>query len=255
MSYAVIGAAALGASLLTLFSGFGLGTLLMPAFALFFPPDAAVALTALVHLANNLFKLVLLGRFADRPLVLRFGLPSIVGAALGAWLLVALSGMGALATWTLGGRVCSVTGLKLTIAALMLGFVAFELWAEERLHVPPRLIPAGGLLSGFFGGLSGHQGALRAAVLVRAGLSKEAFIATGVVVACLVDVTRLSIYAEHLRRTAAGHGTLLAWAGLWAFVGTFVGSRLVKKATMGTVRAVVASLMSLVAVLLASGLL
>ena len=255
MAFAVIGAAALGASLLTLFSGFGLGTLLMPAFALFFPPDAAVALTALVHLANNLFKLVLLGRSADRPLVLRFGIPSIIGAAAGASLLVVLSGMGSLGTWAFLGRACEVTGLKLTIAALMLGFVAFELWAEERLSVPARLIPAGGLVSGFFGGLSGHQGALRAAVLVRAGLSKEAFIATGVVVACMVDVTRLSIYAEHLRRTAAGHGPLLVWAGLCAFAGTFVGSRLIKKATMGAVRAAVASLMSLIAVLLGAGLL
>ncbi|MBI5597281.1 MAG: sulfite exporter TauE/SafE family protein [Elusimicrobia bacterium] len=255
MSYVVIGAAALGAALLTLFSGFGLGTLLMPAFALFFPPEAAVALTAVVHLANNLFKLLLLGRHADRPLVLRFGLPSIVGAAAGAGLLVTLSGLGTLAAWPLLGRTCEVTSLKLTIAALMLGFVAFELWAEERVRVPPRLIPLGGLVSGFFGGLSGHQGALRAAVLVRAGLSKEAFVATGVVVACLVDLTRLSVYSEHLGRSAAGHAGLLAWAGLCAFAGTFAGSRLITKITMASVRGAVAAMMALIAVLLGSGIL
>ena len=33
--------------------------------------------------------------------------------------------------------------------------------------------------SGFFGGLSGMQGALRSAFLARAGLSKEAFVASG----------------------------------------------------------------------------
>jgi uncharacterized membrane protein YfcA len=37
MSYLVVCAVALLASALTFFSGFGLGTLLLPAFALFFP--------------------------------------------------------------------------------------------------------------------------------------------------------------------------------------------------------------------------
>ena len=37
---------ALLASALTFFSGFGLGTLLLPAFALFFPVEQAVALSA-----------------------------------------------------------------------------------------------------------------------------------------------------------------------------------------------------------------
>ena len=52
----VIGLVAFGVSLLTLFSGFGLGTLLLPAFAVFFPIEVAVASTAIVHAANNLFK-------------------------------------------------------------------------------------------------------------------------------------------------------------------------------------------------------
>ncbi|HNO61706.1 MAG TPA: hypothetical protein PKH44_13805 [Plasticicumulans sp.] len=69
----VIAAAAFLASLLTLFSGFGLGTILTPVFGLFFPLHVAVALTGVVHLANNLFKLALLGRQAARHLVLRFG--------------------------------------------------------------------------------------------------------------------------------------------------------------------------------------
>ena len=42
---------------LTMFSGFGLCTLLMPVFALFFPIKTAVAATALVHGANSIFKI------------------------------------------------------------------------------------------------------------------------------------------------------------------------------------------------------
>ncbi len=61
MEYIVICLVALLVSALTLFSGFGLGTVLMPAFALFFPVPVAIAATAVVHLANNLFKVVLVG--------------------------------------------------------------------------------------------------------------------------------------------------------------------------------------------------
>ncbi len=59
MDYVVICGAAVIVAALTLFSGFGLGTILMPAFALFFPIEVAVAATAVVHLANNLFKVFL----------------------------------------------------------------------------------------------------------------------------------------------------------------------------------------------------
>ena len=57
MEYLIICVVCLVTSALTLFSGFGLGTLLLPAFALFFPVDVAVGLTAIVHFLNNLFKL------------------------------------------------------------------------------------------------------------------------------------------------------------------------------------------------------
>ena len=87
MTYLVICAVALLASGLTFFSGFGLGTLLLPAFALFFPIEQAIAMTAVVHLLNGLFKFVLVGRHADRAVLVRFGGPAILAAFLGAWAL------------------------------------------------------------------------------------------------------------------------------------------------------------------------
>lgn len=86
------------ASALTLFSGFGLGTILMPAFALMMPVEVAIAATALVHLANNLFKLVLVGRQADGRVLLRFAVPAALAAVVGASLLVRLSGLPTVAT-------------------------------------------------------------------------------------------------------------------------------------------------------------
>jgi len=68
-AYLIVSLAALLAAGLTMYSGFGLGTLLLPVFALFFPAEVAVVATALVHGANNVFKASLLGRFADRAVV------------------------------------------------------------------------------------------------------------------------------------------------------------------------------------------
>lgn len=56
MEEIIIAVVALLASALTFFSGFGLGTVLMPVFAAFFPVDLAIALTAIVHFLNNVFK-------------------------------------------------------------------------------------------------------------------------------------------------------------------------------------------------------
>jgi uncharacterized protein len=74
MEFIVICLVALSVSALTLFSGFGLGTVLVPAFALFFPIPVAITATAVVHLSNNIFKVILVGKKADWGLVIRFGL-------------------------------------------------------------------------------------------------------------------------------------------------------------------------------------
>ncbi len=52
MGYLAVAVASLVVAALTLVSGFGLGSLLMPVFALFFPLEVAVGATAVVHLAN-----------------------------------------------------------------------------------------------------------------------------------------------------------------------------------------------------------
>ncbi len=72
---------------LTFFSGFGLGTLLMPLFALFFPIHIAVAATAVVHLLNNIFKVILIGKYSPRRIIFLFGVPAAISAFGGAWLL------------------------------------------------------------------------------------------------------------------------------------------------------------------------
>ena len=257
MSYAVICSVAFLASLLTFFTGFGLGTLLLPAFAAFFPAHAAVALSAVVHLLNSLFKLGLVGRRANASVALRFGGPAVVAAFAGAGVLVWLSGLEPLFHYELAGREHRVLPVAFVIAVLMVVFAALELWPRARqVSMPAKYLPIGGLLTGFFGGLSGHQGALRSAFLLRTGLEKEAFIATGVVIAAAVDIARLAVYAERFFVSdVAENGELLAAAALAAFAGALAGKRLVKKVTLRFIEVAVAGLLILVALGLGSGVL
>src|SRR3972149_9319644 len=104
MIYLVVCGTALLVSALTLFSGFGLGTLLMPVFALFFPVEVAVASTAIVHLCNNLFKVALVGRNADWGVFVRFALPAALAGIVGALLLTYVTGLAPLGRYSLGER-------------------------------------------------------------------------------------------------------------------------------------------------------
>lgn len=127
IAYLIVSLVALVASVLTFYSGFGLGTLLLPAFALFFPVEVAIAATAVVHLANNLFKTGLVGKYANWPVVLRFGLPAIPAAFLGAWVLARVSTWPPVFAYHWAGHTFSVMPVKLLVAALMAVFSLLEL--------------------------------------------------------------------------------------------------------------------------------
>lgn len=252
----LIGGTALIASLLTFFSGFGLGTLLMPVMALFFPVDVAIALTGVVHFLNNLFKLSLIGGHIDKKATLTFGIPAIVGAFFGGWLLVQLGEMAPFTSYQLAGYTYELTTINIIIAILMIVFAFFELLPRLREWViPRRMLSVGGLLSGFFGGLSGHQGALRSAFLVHFGLTKEAFIATGTTIATFIDITRLIWYATSiLTLSLQANWPLLLTAVLSAFVGAYAGRQLLKKITIVTVQYMVGVLLLVLAILLGMGI-
>ena len=233
---------------------------MLPAFALVFPAEIAVAATAIVHLLNNLFKLVLVGRHAVPRVVVGFGLPALVAAIAGAAALTLLAGLPTLTEYSFAGRVFAVTTEKLILGALILGFAVLELAGDRSmLRVAGGRLWAGGLLAGFFGGLSGHQGALRSAFLVGCGLSRSAFIGTGVVCAVLVDLARLTVYGTTFLGgfvAAGGEAAgLIAAATLAAFAGAFAGARMLGKVTLSGLRRLVGLLMVLLGLALAAGML
>ncbi len=255
MDILIICLAAFFTAVLTFFSGFGLGTILAPVFAIFFPIDIAIALTGVVHFTNNLFKIALVGRNTDKAVLLRFGLPAILASFAGAWLLLKISVLPALFKYSLWDKGFEITPVKLIIAILLIVFSILEITPKfQKVQFGKNKLVLGGILSGFFGGLSGIQGAIRSAFLIKSGLSKEAYIATGVVIACLVDFTRLSVYAS--RFTAANmheNLTLLLTATLSAIAGAYFGKKLLTKVTLRSIQLLVAVLLVLISIALGLG--
>ena len=261
-AYLIVALTALVTAGLTLYSGFGLGTMLLPVFALFFPVEMAVVATALVHGANNVFKVSLLGRHADREVVLKFGLPAIAAAVLGALALGWFAQSESALTIEMNeDPLFRITPVKLIIGLMMIGFALFELLPRFRsMKFERRYLSLGGALSGFFGGLSGHQGALRSAFLAKSGLTTEGFVGSNAVIGFLVDLTRISVYVA-LFTAAGGHISefsgwpLVLTGAVSAFCGVLLGKRYLHKVTMTSVQTLVGLLLFGVGLALVIGLL
>lgn len=255
MTHIFIMTVALLASILTFFSGFGLGTILMPAMALFFPVAVAIVLTGIVHFINGAFKVLLMRKHIHFPTLWRFGLLAIPAAFCGAWLLTALEGQSKVLEFVLMGNKFSTTPIKLTVGLLMMSFAFIEgVPGLKNISIDQKYLPLGGIISGFFGGLTGNQGAFRSMFLVRAKLSKEQFIATGSAFSFFVDLTRLSVYFKNLSQLNIREGLpLIGMASVSALIGVVIGNKLLKKIDMKLIRFVVAISIFILGALLVIG--
>ncbi len=243
-----------GASMLTFFSGFGLGTILAPVFMFFFEPILAIAMTAIVHFLNNLFKLSLLFKSIDFKIALKFGLPAMIGSFAGSILLFSISTI-VITRYHLGEVELQLELLKLLVAALLIFFALLEIIPFIKINVTDKHLPLGGILSGFFGGLTGHQGALRSLFMMKLGLKKEVFIATGVFIACMIDITRLGVYGEKMTGfNLEENFPYILSATLAAFAGAFIGNKLLKKVTMQSLQIMVAIMIIIFSFALALGI-
>lgn len=257
MEIIIISVVAFLAAILTFFSGFGLGTLLTPVMMLFFPVELAIGLTAVVHFFNNIFKLVLVGKHGDFQVIVRFGIPAVLAAILGSLILVYISDLQPLYSYNIDNKTFEISPVKFIISILLIIFASIDLIPYfGKLQFGKEKLPIGGLLSGFFGGLSGNQGALRSAFLIKAGLSKEAFIATAVIVSISVDFTRLFVYSTKFSTMIlADNWFVLTSATLSAIIGAYIGNKLLKKITVEFIQKLVAIMLILISLALASGLL
>ena len=191
--------------------GFGIGSLLTPVVAARFGMDLAIAAVALPHLAGGLLRGWKLRRFVDSRILLRFGVLSAVGGLVGALVFARLAP--AVLARTLGAL------LVLTATAGM------TRWSE-RWRPRGALVWVLGALSGFFGGVVGNQGGLRAAALSAFDLEPTAFVATSTLIGVTIDLVRVPVYLYRAGHGLVGMWPLVAVTMVGVLVGTLVGERL-----------------------------
>jgi uncharacterized membrane protein YfcA len=247
---------AFGASWLTFYSGFGLGTLLTPVFILLFQdPLLGIAGTAVVHFLNNVLKFFLMQKSVNWKVAIPFGLAAIPAAFLGAFLIGRVQDVNVM-TYSLTDSTLNITLINSVFGIVLIGFALIELVPKWSLAFSKQRLWIGGAISGFFGGLSGHQGALRSAFLIKYQLKKEVFIATGIIVALVVDIVRIPTYFSKVNvADLAGGYEYIVIALSAALVGAITGKFLLKKIKMKALNIIVSIAMIAFGIALISGIL
>lgn len=239
------------ASLLTYFTSFGLGSILMPAMAAFMPLELAIASTALVHLLHNLLKGILLREFIEWKQALPFALAAWVSAPIGAILLVVFSSGQPILTYTIWDRSYTLAIFNILVGLLMISFVlvpkkCFSFLSENYL--------LGGSLSGFLGGISGYQGAFRSACLVNLQKSMASFVGTSAMVSGGIDLVRLMIYFPKLSLFIDSGNLYHVLSGiLGALLGVFIGQSLIHKASIEWLQKIISFVLCFMGVFIAAG--
>ena len=191
--------------------GFGIGSLLTPFLAIRFGANVAVAAVTLPHALATAVRCWRLRGSIDRPLLTRFGLLSAAGALGGAVLYTRL-GPSTL-TGVLGGLL------------ILTSFAQLSGWSRHwQPHGP--LVSIFGLVSGFFGGVAGNQGGLRAAALTTFQLSPRSFVATATATGLLVDLARTPIYLWSTGPSLLPLAVPIGVASIGVLIGTILGERL-----------------------------
>ena len=237
---ALLAAVSVTAGAVAAVTGFGIGSLLTPAFALSVDTRVAVAAVAIPHVVGTSVRFWLLRGGIDRRVLWSFGLASAAGGLAGAALY----------------SVASNRWLNVVFGLLLLFAAASEgTGRARRLRSRGWGAWAAGALSGLLGGLVGNQGGIRSAVLLGFDLSKEKFVGTATAIALFVDGARLPVYVAH-----QGDDMLMLWPSIvmgtiGVIAGTFLGSRVLTRVPDVWFRRVLAVVLALLgSVMLVRGL-
>jgi uncharacterized membrane protein YfcA len=191
----------------------------------------------------------------DWKIALPFGLASIPAAFFGAYLLIHFEDL-IISEYTMNNSVFEIKLMNLIFGGLLIVFAVLELIPSFTLPLNRKFLWAGGLISGFFGGISGHQGALRTAFLTKYKLDKEVFIATGIVIALAVDIARSTEYFIFMDYSVIKSNLHLIFASLLAaFAGAVTGKYFLKKIDLKILTVIIAIAMIAFGIALGAGFL
>lgn len=212
--YLVLIPVTMATSLITLFTGFGVGTIMMPVMALFFDVKVAIFLAAIVHFFNNISRLVLYRSEINWGIIKRFGVISIIGAFVGSFAQIYLN-----SSW-----------LKVGLGVFLMSYSLLTLIPRKlKITLSANVDFIGGFLSGLIGGLIGNQGAIRSLYLLNYGLEKKELIVSSALIAIIIDSTRIPIYAYSNYHYMLENSMLLIAVVVSSVFGTILGSKLLPK--------------------------
>ena len=193
--------------------GFGSSVFFVPLARFFFSAQLVLGLTGFFHLFSNLAKLTLFYKYVQLGLTLRFVVPSMIFAIVGAWA---------------SARFDSLYG----DAVLSVFLVLFSgwLWYSPRWKISQTsmaIISSGGV-SGFLAGFTGTGGAVRGLALTAFRLEQSAFVATSAAIDMGVDISRTVIYWQ----SGFIHFSDWPWLVLLiavSWIGTWIGKKVLKE--------------------------
>jgi uncharacterized protein len=195
-------------------SGFGIGSLLTPVFALQLDTKLAVAAVSIPHLIGTALRFSRMRKHVAREVFLRFGVPSAIGGLAGAFL----------------HNILGSPALEAVFGGLLVFAGAAELTGlSRRLRFEGKLSMVAGTASGLFGGLVGNQGGIRSAALLRYGLTREEIVATATAIALLVDGVRMPVYALAATQGITANLRLIGVATAGVVLGTLIGTPLLRR--------------------------
>jgi uncharacterized membrane protein YfcA len=211
-------------------SGFGIGSLLTPLFALELDTKAAVAAVSIPHAVATAVRLWMLRAHVHRELLWSFGLTSAAGGLAGALM----------HAWASSPALEVVFGGLLVVA----GTSQLTGWSE-RWRFRGWMAWVAGAVSGIFGGLVGNQGGIRSAAMLGLDVSKDQFVATGAAIALFVDAARLPVYLAGEVGQIATVWPAIAMATAGVVAGTVGGHRLLARLSRRRFRQIVGAVVLL----------
>jgi uncharacterized membrane protein YfcA len=213
MFYILLAIAA-AAGLIAAIAGFGIGSVLTPTLAIYYPAKLAVAAVSFPHFVATAYRLWLVRAHIDWGHLKGFGAMSAMGGLAGA----------------AAGMSTSNRGLEIVLGVLLLfvGVGGLTGWAKKLRFTGSWAWLAGGV-SGFLGGLVGNQGGIRAGAMLGLGVSREAFVATSTAIGLVVDMARMPVYVA-----ASSQDLIRIWPVVVAMVagvvvGTYAGTKFMKR--------------------------
>jgi hypothetical protein len=234
---ALVALAGLVAAGIAAVTGFGIGSVLTPVFALQTGTKLAVAAVSVPHLVGTAQRFWLLRRHVDRRVLLGFGVASALGGLAGALAHV----------WVSSRALAVVFGVLVALAGVseLTGWMRRVRWGR-------RAAWAAGAVSGALGGMVGNQGGIRTAALLGFDVPKEAFVATATAIGLFVDAARMPVYLATEWRDIVRIWPLVLTATAAVVIGTALGTRVLGRLPQSGFRRVIGVLLVVLGVYMAA---